>query len=215
VNLEFSLSELLERLIPGAIFVVLICLVLKLDIFAYAFDDKKVVVSIVVFCFSYSIGTAFNIVSTFVTGKIPSLFERKDYFQRSASHVPIIHAAVADYFKIVPGKESWKLCYGICHKNGYTVKTELFSRLFVFCKSLTVCFFIVLITHILAICISISISWQDFFITVGLFLACIIFVSGSRTYSRAFTSSIYEGFYSYYCSHIEHPKPKSVNPDLP
>jgi hypothetical protein len=168
LNFEFSLAEVLERLIPGAIFASTLMYIADTDLSKFTSDSS-----------------------------IP-IFDRKAYWDSSEGHVANIKSAVADYFKVDPTEDSWKLCYGVCHKHDYTVKSELFARLNVFCRSMSICSFVLSILFILKSFLD-GADFMDWAPKFLLFLvACYSFYRGARLYSRSFVGSIYEGFYSFY-----------------
>ena len=194
MNFEFSLAEVLERLVPGTFLIVIGAYILQLDLSYFAAGDAKFIVSVVAFCFAYAAGTALNIVGSFLK------LDNKNYWNGDDKHIAKIREAVQEYFKTETTERSWKLCYGVCHKNGYTVKSELFSRLNVFCRSMALC---LLLLVLLATCIMVTnrtLSAKYIWVFWLLGTGALIFAYGARLYSRAFIGSIYEGFNSYYCS---------------
>jgi hypothetical protein len=103
-------------------------------------------------------------------------------------------------FQIAAGKDSWRYCYGIVAKHGYSVNVELFSRLDIFCRAMMTGSAIVFIAcsalWVFGRLVGGTGTWP--WILAASASMFIIFLLSARTYSKAFVGAIYEGFYSWY-----------------
>lgn len=103
-------------------------------------------------------------------------------------------------FQLPAGSDSWRYCYGIVAKHGYSVNVELFSRLDIFCRAMMTGSGITFLASLglwglgrLAGGTE-TLPW----ILIASGAMFIIFLYSARTYSKAFVGAIHEGFYSWY-----------------
>ena len=198
LTLPFSLSDILERVIPGSI--LLVCLYMSfhelLDI-PYSIGNKAIT-SAFFFAVSYAIGVSLNSLAGFIKIKGYRTYWTENPCEREKA----IRDALGEHFKIVPDNDTWRLCYGTCIKNGYGSNTQLFLGLEVFCRGMTVTTIVSGIAFMISILLNIT-NLQEAKIFVIFapisFILSWVFHRGAWIYSLAFVGSIYEGFFNWYC----------------
>lgn len=196
--LPFSLSDILERVIPGSLLLAAWFFALDLTVDLPAVFENAALASAVFLATSYAVGVALN--------ALPEFFEIQGYRQYWTAdpdeHQQAIQAAIEAHFGVKADTDTWKLCYGTCTKNGYGANTQLFLGLDVFCRTMAVTSILSGLALVVA-----SIREMDGIvpslseaILLGTVLAFAgVFRRGARIYSQAFVSSIYEGFFNWYC----------------
>jgi len=207
LSLPFSLSDILERVIPGSILVV--CLFFSFhDFLSISYSIGNTAIASVFFLgVSYAVGVSINSLAGFIKIKGYRTYWTEDPCESEKA----IRDALEEHFKIVPDNDTWRLCYGTCIKNGYSANTQLFLGLEVFCRAMTVTTIISGISFLSSIFLNIK-DFQEtkiFIILTPLsFLLSCTFHRGAKIYSLAFVGSIYEGFFNWYC---DNKKEKSDN----
>lgn len=133
----------------------------------------------------------FGLIANILSGLLPGLDIRGE------DHSEFLNLRVVSEYEDFFGKKydgtAWKWCYGIVTKHGYAVNTDFFLGVFVFCSSV--------FTSLLCIVPLLVYSWlvnnSPFYPVIVVLAACLAFWKGSRKYSRVFSISILEAFYSY------------------
>jgi hypothetical protein len=145
---------------------------------------------------SYPVGVGLNFLARFV----------KPANQRCAidlandQEYEHIKKAVEAFFHIGATPDSWRYCYGIVVKHGYSVNVDLFGRLDIFCRSIMTSGAIVFLVAT-ALKLVGQFAWTTNTLWSVLLASAAIFMTflfSARAYSRAFVSAIYEAFYSWY-----------------
>ena len=196
--IPFSLSDILERVIPGS---------LLLTLSGIAFHDSILIPGALVsspliyaafLACSYALGVSLNSLSDVV--KIKGY---RTYWstEPSAMERAVRHAFEA-HFGIPPDNNSWRLCFGTVIKQGYGANTQLFLGLEVFCRAMFVACSLASASFIGAF----ALAWERgspfvslLIWTVFLLAFSYLFRRGAKNYSQAFVGSIYEGFFNWVC----------------
>ena len=206
--LPFSLSDILERVIPGS---------LLIGAFGLAFNDKLVlpnklsnsaVMTTFFLAGSYAIGVSLNSLAGFIKIKGYRQYWSNDPNDRQTA----IRSVLENHFGLTPDNNSWSLCYGTVIKNGYGANTQLFLGLEVFCRAMTVsCILSGIIFAVAILCNLRDFSSAKTFLifTPTAFILAWIFYRGARIYSVAFVASVYEGFYNWCCDQRNENESKS------
>jgi len=205
VNIPFSFGDILERIIPGALFLFGLIYLSDSNYFIKQtpiFDLAKnnfIIVSVFL-ASSYALGVLFNIVADLIPG-IDKRYVKYDEDIVEVSYglkLIEIKRAIKNVFNIEWTDSAWRLCYGIAHKTSYSPNIELFAKLNIFCRSMLVS---TILLNAAVVCSMIIynqvIPFLPSFIT--LFIISVLFRKGSRLYSQAFSSAVYEAFYTWYC----------------
>jgi zinc transporter ZupT len=198
LNLPFSISDLLERVIPGGIFLLYVAVAFAGTDILIGLNTWTVSSIIVAASLAYAVGVMLNALAS-----LTNLGDNRIYWAKSDNGSKLaVKQSIADYFEIEPDESSWKVCYGICAKHGYAANTQLFQGLFVFCRSMCVnCILgalLIFISQIIQWLEKSSIDQASVWICVASALSAVIFYKGVRTYTRSFVGSIYEGFYTWH-----------------
>ena len=188
MNLPFSITDILERIVPGAALLSLLLLdnfetLPELDL------DLKVVATAAFIATSYIAGVMVNIYSGFFR------FLSNRYIDSITNRKPMVADAYKDVFSTEFSGDAWRFCYGVVMKEKFGVNTSFFAGIEVFCSSMFVVFLLGLfVTVVRYLDGSMPLGFPTMF-----FVLAVIFCLGSRKYSRAFSESIYDAFYSWYC----------------
>ncbi len=154
---------------------------------------------------SYTLGVTFNIIAGSFA-RLDHLFvdqrddRMDDHSNGKKDQTQIaIEKAIKTTFDVDANPDSWRLCYGIAHKTQFGANIETFGRINIFCRSMMVSFAVILtllaMSNIIIPFKNISLIYIVFSI-----IMFFVFLAGSRIYSRAFSSAIYESFYTWYCT---------------
>lgn len=200
--MPFSLSDILERIIPGAIFLGQIYIAtysLNLQI-SQALNNPAL--WFIFLAAAYAIGVVLN--NSYNLWKISG---SRDYWTVADGQLPAykvaIKQAIKTHFQIEADEKSWAFCYGTCNKHGFSPNTQLFQGLAVFCRTMMMGMaFSTLIYAAAAVATAIAdqtVPSTLLILTGGSMLLAFAFRSGAIAYDKAFVGSIYEGFYSWYC----------------
>lgn len=197
MNLPFSISDLIERVIPGGILQgYVLFFVFGVNIGPIVANFTLAVI-VAYASTSYAIGVLLNALASWAN---PA--DNRVYWQGAATdYKHAVRKSFEDYFGFPATEDSWRFCYGICAKHGYAANTQLFQGLYVFCRSMVVnCVFgAVLLTFGLFIGFPQQSSPGYTLVTILASLcAAGIFYLGVWTYTRSFVGSIYEGFFTWH-----------------
>ena len=189
MNVPFTISDILERVIPGAVF---------LGGAVSAFHGWGALISdgetsqFATFTVFALLSYVFGLIANIISGLVPRLDTRNDDHSKILSQRVV--DAYAEFFKHEYDTSAWKWCYGIVVKHGYAVNTNFFQGVYVFCSSMFVSLAILVPIYIWA--------WyfKDFSVLPVFIIpaAALAFARGSQKYSRLFALSILEAFYSYW-----------------
>lgn len=145
---------------------------------------------------AYPVGVALNYLARFVR---PANLRSSVDLASDPEH-DHVRKAVEAVFKIPATPDSWRYCYGIVAKHGYSVNVTLFAQLDIFCRSMMTASLLVAVwTAVVWVTgrMQLPAHYGAALVTVsGIFF--LIFLFSARTYSRAFVSAIYEGFYTWH-----------------
>lgn len=202
MNVPFSLGDILERIIPGALFLSSLYLMLQefrfVEEFPSAFSDDFTRIALL-FALSYALGVLFNVAAglvPYIDLKYKPLNEDDEPDTFDGLRVLKIKDAVKDVFDLDCENSAWRLCYGIAHRTDYSPNIELFAKLNVFCRSMMIA---TLLITLIAILEAISLRCFETALLAGFCLiGTYMFALGARLYSQSFASAIYEAFYSWY-----------------
>lgn len=204
MNIPFSLGDVLERIIPGAIVLVSIILLIDKSEFAkldpiIEIEKSKFLVSSIFLALSYSLGVVFNVMADFIKHADKRYIPLNEDNEEESYGLKLlaIKAAVEDTFKLEWSDASWRLCYGIAHKTEYSPNIELFAKLNIFCRSMMVSMAFITAALIIKMIHEGSVApYCSFTILTSLF--SFSFFKGAQLYSKSFSSAIYESFFSWY-----------------
>ena len=132
--LPFSLSDILERVIPGSLLLAAWFFGLDLTVDLPEVLKNAALASAVFLATSYALGVALNALSSFVKIRDYRRYWTADPDERQQA----VQAAIEAHFGLKVDTNTWSLCYGTCTKNGYSANTQLFLGLEVFCRAMTV-----------------------------------------------------------------------------
>jgi hypothetical protein len=198
MNLPFALSDLLERVIPGSIFMFFISIAAKGVGSLSLIEGWSTPALIAAAALAYAVGVMLNALAS-----LSNLGDNRIYFADPPTAIKSeVSKAIESYFGVTPDEQSWKFCLGICAKHGYSANTQLFQGLFVFCRSMCVCCLLGS-AMILAMQAYSQIGFDpvdlsSLIVAVCGLLSSWIFYTGVRIYTRSFVGSIYEGFYTWH-----------------
>jgi hypothetical protein len=159
----------------------------------YGLSD--VMLAILVLAVSYPVGVGLNYVARFVR----PANQRGTINPATDPRLKHIKDAFEAFFNIPADAEAWRYCYGIVVKHGYSVNVQLFAQLDIFCRSIMAGSGIVVGATLASKLVNPS-RWDPLSLGATLAVASasfVIFLLSARTYSRAFVSAIFEGFYSW------------------
>lgn len=196
--IPFSVSDILERVIPGASLMTSATIVfhdylpvsspLSSSPFAYA----------AFLAGAYALGVALNSLAGYIRIK-----GYRQYWSSAPSEMEqAVHKAILEHFGIYPDDNSWRLCYGTVIKHGYGSNTQLFLGLDIFCRAMTITSMLAGVFFLFALSTALRSSGTVFPWTVcsaTAFALAWLFCRGTRNYSQAFVGSIYKGFFSWLC----------------
>jgi hypothetical protein len=200
-TVPFSLSDILERIIPGFIVLALLHLVIFRHVEVAVDGISQPVLWFALLAAAYACGVLMNTLSGFL--RIPTLrqFWRVPPTPRQAA----IRQAIEKHFGVPADDASWSLCFGTVSKHGYGTNTQLFLGLEVFCRSMmAVCAVATLLLFLKVLLVLVllrslrEVRIESLILPIAV-AAFILFRRGARNYSQAFVASIYEGFFSWYC----------------
>jgi hypothetical protein len=157
---------------------------------------NEVVQILFVLGISYPVGVSLN----FLARIVGPANQRTAIDLASDPALNAIKTAFETVFAMAAGKESWRYCYGIVAKHGYSVNVELFSRLDIFCRAMMTGSAITFVACI-ALWIAGHLAGGTYYLSWMLVASgsmSLVFLFSARTYSKAFVGAIYEGFYSWY-----------------
>jgi hypothetical protein len=207
--IPFSLSDVLERVIPGSILLSVVLLLQTDRIDPDVWNYNAFFLLFLFLSVSYALGVLMNTLS----GLWRIRDFRKYWTSTPSPRETAIRSAIEQHFGVGVDDSIWSLCYGPCVKHGYAANVQLFLGLEIFCSSMTIASAISSAILIVGAATAFLCSYPSVFspemklaLGVGFALAVPIFRRGTGSYSRAFVGSIYEGFYSWYC------EPETENP---
>lgn len=198
ISLPFSLSDILERIIPGSILICSLSFSVDPSASLFPYNAATVVMVAVFLVLSYAVGVSLNALAGFV-----HIFEYRRYWSESPSNQELeIKNAFQAHFGIEPNDSSWRLCYGTCIKNGYGSNTQVFLGLDVFCRAMIA----TCIITILALSSAIAYGWyfcssfeeKHIYGIVSTVSLAPLMYRGAQIYSMAFVASIFKGFFNWY-----------------
>ena len=195
MNFDFSVNELLERLVPGFILVIFTYILLDAKEALVWLPESEFLIGAIVFSLSYGLGVALNILGGFIP-----FSKFRTYWDHGRRPDNAVSDAISSFFNIEADDDSWKYCYGICQKTGYSVNVELFRRLEIFCRT-TFAAFLILSVAYAAHLILFGFNVFLFCMLLANIVSAFLFLFGARIYSQAFVGAIYQGFYTWYVVH--------------
>lgn len=199
MNLPFTLLDILERLMPGAIVLGLLLVFtppyVPAGLKPEVVEGNIVLLGSIFTALSYALGVMFNLLA----GISPALDRRLlDCRYADPDLTDPRQVALGTAFKQVFDLElsanSWTLCYGVAENSGYGIRVDLFSSLNMFCRSMLVGMLVLAIAY----AATNFPSWQYLGVGFGFLLSALLFGVGARTYSRSFAQAILEAFHTWY-----------------
>lgn len=193
MNVPFSISDILERVIPGA--VLLGGALSALKGWGAIVSDGEATSQFATFTVFALLSYVFGLITNIISGLVPKLDLRSD------DHSEILDQRVLEAYLDFFGKEydatAWKWCYGIVVKHGYAINTDFFQGVYVFCSSIFVALAALVPLYLWAW------IYRDISVLaiIGILFAAWAFFRGSQKYSKLFALSILEAFYSYWVEH--------------
>lgn len=202
MNLPFSLLDILERLIPGGIFLGVLLLIPPLhldgDLIAQSASSNGALTTVLFVAISYALGVLFNLGIGIFPRFEDWIFDLRNNvpFETWGAKGSSLKTAFKKVFGYELDQEGWKLCYGIVDQSGFGIRVDLFSSLNMLCRSMSVCcLLLATIYAVTAICEHAAPYW---YITGLMLLTSALFVRGSRRFSLVFAIAIYEAFLTWY-----------------
>jgi hypothetical protein len=196
--IPFSVSDILERVIPGA------CLMTSATVVFHDHLPVSKLISSSPFAYAaflagaYALGVALNSLGGYMR-----IRGYRQYWSSAPSEMEqAVHKAIHEHFGIHPDENSWRLCYGTVIKHGYGSNTQLFLGLDIFCRAMAVTSALAAVVFLFALSLALRSSANVFpwaICCATAFALAWLFWRGMRNYSQAFVGSIYEGFLSWLC----------------
>lgn len=225
--LPFSVSDILERIIPGIILLAVFYLTLfrhfTVDAGTAANSVAQPVLWLSFLAASYACGVIMNTISSYapipgaraywneLSANNPNA-RHPETIARADKHKLAIRDAIEEHFGVDVTDNSWKLCFGTVAKHGYSSNTLLFQGLEVFSRSMmAVCAlaFGALVVKTTVGPLAYAIEWADLRAEAVLCIISLIgvfqFRRSAKSFSQGFVASIYEGFYSWYVEYERQP----------
>jgi hypothetical protein len=196
--IPFSVSDILERVIPGASLMTSATIVFHHHLPVSSSVSSSPFAYAALLAGAYALGVALNSLGGYIRIK----GYRKYWSSAPSEMEQAIHEAILEHFGIHPDDNSWRLCYGTVIKHGYGSNTQLFLGLDIFCRAMTVTSMLSGMLFLVALCGALrsSAAVLPWIVCSATALALTwLFCRGTRTYSQAFVGSIYEGFFSWLC----------------
>ena len=197
----FSISDILERIVPGTIFLCLMALAFPSTINALPTNVSLPGLWFVFLASAYAVGVVLN--NSYNLWRIKG---SRDYWHEKdglPEYKQAIQSAIRSHFRIDADEKSWAFCYGACTKHGYSPNTQLFQGLTVFCRSMMMAMLFASVAFLIGMgtefCLTGTLTLSPLLFAAVSFALALAFRSGATAYDHAFVGSIYEGFYSWYC----------------
>lgn len=196
MNFPFLISDIIERIVPGGIF-------LFVAVFLLGFErigllaDKELLGALAFFGFSYSFGVLFNVCSNKLT-----FLETRYFIPEPADYGDVLAREFEVRFREKFSTGSWRFCYGVVQKESLAVNTALFGGMAVFCRSMAVCCLFIALTVLFAplgtrVEFAFGAVYLGSVILFASLLGGFVFTMGARTYGKSFALSIYDSFLTY------------------
>jgi len=196
--IPFSLSDILERVVPGGLLISAVALAFHGQLQGYAEIAVSPLGYTAVLAGSYALGVSVNSLANL----IPIRGYRRYWSDKPSSMEAAVRHSIEIHFGLSADDRTWRLCYGTVLKQGYGANTHLFLGLDVFCRAMAV-------ASVVASSVFLGaggIAWYrgvpsvtDVVFAAGTFVLAFLFQRGARIYSQAFVGSIYEGFFNWWC----------------
>ncbi len=196
--IPFSLSDILERVIPGGLLLSAVVLAFHEQLGEFVQVTASPLGYVALLTGSYALGVSVN--------SVADLIRIKGYRRYWSDEPTVMENAVRQsietHFGIAVDDRAWRLCYGTVTKNGYEANTSLFLGLDVFCRAMTVASALALTVFLCSGSIALyrgGAVMENVLLATGSFVLTFLFHRGARIYSQAFVASIYEGFFNWWC----------------
>lgn len=206
MNLPFSLLDILERLMPGGIFLATLIIMpasfLTLDepssLISTGALGKDILLASLFTAASYALGVLFNLLAGIIRPLDEKYLDRRDEVppETTSEKDSKMDAAFLDVFGFERTKESWRLCYGIVEKSGFGIRVDIFSSLNMFCRSMMVAVFFLFAIY------AVELVWDQSIVRIVipfiLLALSALFAYGAAIFSNVFSAAILEAFLTWY-----------------
>jgi hypothetical protein len=196
--IPFSLSDVLERVVPGGLLISAAALAFHGQLQGSAEIAASPLGYAAFLAGSYALGVSVNSLANL----IPITGYRRYWSDKPSSMEAAVRRSIERHFGLTADDRTWRLCYGTVIKQGYGANTNLFLGLDVFCHAMTVASVLALSIFLcaggIALCRGVP-ELRYVLFAAGAFVLAFLFQRGARIYSQAFVGSIYEGFFNWWC----------------
>lgn len=207
MNGPFSLSDVLERVIPGLLLILATHLVFFPMRGPDDYQANAAIIGSVVVLVAYPLGVGLNFLGNLVRwsnarSKVDPVNQYADCKEAFA------------FLRLPINNDLWRYCYGIVAKHGYSANVDLFAKLEIFSRSVMAGSLIVSIEILVAM--QAFGKWTDWHHWASLAIAVIsalTFLFAARRYGQSFIKSIYEAFYSWYIDDKAQATPNQNQPE--